>query len=334
MIRKSFLDLAYVIGRPRPNIVRESLNRMATDPDEVVFWENGSPCAWDVYNAGGELGPERIELILSPELSSMSVESLLSLLNTLGTGSSVSVRATSRPWRFKVVGPELPHATIETYTTTPPFKDLLIRVVLGSRAGDLLLDRTVMRDALNFQAAEALRRWAAVNQTRPLVEHPAFKEIVVLPANGAPGIYLIRMPPLLYSPMIPVHLYRTRITWAVVESVDEVASCRAYYRTPGASFSTTPPFFRNQPPCSLVLAQLAGGIVPGSVLVLQTSWETSRTVVVYTLPDDVLQKSSGLRRKAYRGRYLVTQADNNEEAMRAIGMPDLALEDRPTRCAH
>lgn len=315
MIRDAFRALSQVIAGMDAAEVRASLARMATDPTEVLIWENVGRCAWAVYDAGGPLGAERIELTVTPSLSGLATGPLLAVLDSLaGNGRLLP---TAEPWRILVRAPGLPRVVVETCPTLDAPENLVLRIMLGANAAGRLLKPREMEDLWRRRTAQAFQNWLVINQARPLVEHPAYAEVVEPPALGMPGIYLIRPPPVPYSPLFPVSVYQGTVAWAVVETVEELASCRAYYRTPGASFFPEPPLFRNRPPCSTQPARLAGGIAANVIRTVRTPWEGSGAVSVYTLPDTLLQKRPGLRQEAYRGRYLVHVAADVEQALTA-----------------
>lgn len=315
LVRRAFAALAQVIAGMDALEVQASLQRMSSDPAEVLIWENAGSRAWEAYDAGGPLGAERIELAVAPGLS-LGLQPLLAMLDTLAASDVVRLLATPEPWRILVRAPGLPRVTVETCPTLDAPEDLMLRVVIGSNdAAGRLFKPGWLEDLWRRRTAQAFQGWLAVNRARPLVEHPAFAEVVEAPAMGLPGVHLVRSPPLPYSPLLPASAYQQPVAWAVVETAEELAGCRAYYRTPGASFFTEPPLFRNRPPCSMQPARLAGGTAPSTILAVRTPWEGNGVVSVCTLPDAVLQRRPQLRQQAYRGRYLVLASDDVAQAL-------------------
>lgn len=334
LIRGAFGALARVIAAMDAAEVLISLQRMASDPTEALIWENIGRRAWDEYNAGGPLGAERVELTVAPSLSTLTVAQLLVLLETLATGARVRILPTSDPWRILIRSPGLPRVVVETCPTMDLPEDLVIRIVLGaSMSAERLLKPGQLEALWKRRTAQALQHWIAINQSRPLTAHPAFAEVVEPPVLGMPGVYLIRRPPMPYTPLLPVALYQSPVAWAVFETAEELASCQAYYRQPGASFFSEPPLFRNRPPCSAQPARLAGPITVNRVRVVRTPWDGAEAVSVYTLSDETLQKRPQLRQQAYRSRYLIHGADDVEQALtlwRKAGLEVHQVEWSPT----
>ncbi|NPD69796.1 hypothetical protein HN018_28295 (plasmid) [Lichenicola cladoniae] len=316
LIRGAFGALAKVIAAMDAAEVLASLQLMASDPTEVLIWENIGRRAWDEYEAGRPLGAERVELTVAPSLSVLTIEHLLTLLETLATGDRVRLLPTSEPWRVLVRAPGLPRVTVETWPTLDLPEDLLIRIVLGANSPAERLFKPGQMEALWKQrSAQALQHWLSVNQTRPLTAHPAFAEVVEQPVLGMPGVYLIRRPPMPYSPLLPVALYQSPVAWAVFETAEELAASRAYYRQPGASFFAELPLFRNRPPCSAEPTRMADGVAVDHIRVVRTPWDGAGAISVYTMSDKTLQKRPELRQEAYRGRYLIHVADDAEQAL-------------------
>ncbi len=236
------------------------------------------------------------------------------MLGRLATGDSVRLLPTPEPWRVLVRASGLPRVVVETCPTLDAPEDLVIRIVLGAGSpADQLVKPGWLGELWRQRTAQALQGWLAINQDRPLTAHPAYAEVVERPALGMPGVYLVRTPPMPYSPLLPVALYQKPVAWAVFETVEELAGCQAYYRQPGASFFAEPPLFRNRPPCSAQPARLAGPIATNRIRVVSTPW--AGAVSVYTLSDDTLWKRPQMRQEAYRGRYLIHGADNVEQAL-------------------
>ncbi len=307
LIRTSFEALASVIATANPVEVLAALQRMATDPTELLTCENVGPRAWTTYEAGGPLAAERIELIVAPELTFLTVEQLVAMLGRLA-GDEGRILPTSQPWRMTVRVLGMPRVSLEILPALDVAEDLVIRIVLGAGTSrNLVLAPGTVERLWKQQTIVAQRRWLAFNQARPLAEHPAFEEMVEL---GVPGVYLIRSPPVPYSPLLPIDNYQSPVAWAVFETTEELEACQAYYRQPGASFFHEPPLFRNRPPCSSQLARPSGGVSVSQVRVIRTPW--GKTVSVCTLPDDLLQERPQLRQKIYRGRYLINGTDDGE----------------------
>lgn len=223
LIRGAFSALARVIAGMDATEVRASLQRMATDPAEVLIWENARPRAWRVYDAGGPLGAERIELTLAPGLAGIGIDGLLVLLGRLAESGSVRVLATPEPWRFLVRGPGSPRVTIETCPTLEAPEDLMVRIMVGPHGpAERLFKPGWLETLWKQRTAQALQAWLAVNQARPLSAHPAFAEVVEAPALGMPGVYLVRTPPLPYAPLLPMSVFQNPVSWAVVETEEEL----------------------------------------------------------------------------------------------------------------
>lgn len=317
LVRGAFAALARVIATMDAVEVLASLQHMASDPTEALIWQNIGRRAWDEYEAGGLLGAERIELTVAPSLLTLTIAELLALLEMLATGDRVRFLPMSEPWHVWVRAPSVPRVTVETWPTLDLPEDLVIRIVLGASPAERLFKPRQLEVLWKQRTAQALQRWLSVNQARPLTAHPAFAEVVEPPVLGMPGVYLIRRPPMPYSPLLPVALYQSQntVAWAVFETAEELAGCQAYYRQPGASFFAEPPLFRNRPPCSAEPAHLAGPIAVNRIRVVQTPWDGAGAVSVYTLSDETLQQRPQLRQEAYRGRYLVHVANDPEQSL-------------------
>ena len=314
LVHGAFGALARVITGMSVARIRASLERMESDPTEVLIWENAGARAWTAYDAGGPLGADRVELTLAPSLTDMMVEQLVDMLQTFAAADSVRLAATLEPWRILARAARQPRAVVEMVPTLGAPEDLVIRIVLGAKeSADRLFKPGFLEALWKRRTAEALQSWIAANQARPLHDHPAYAEVVEPPARGLPGVYLVRTPPIPYTPLFPASVYQNPVCWAVFETSEELAACRAYYGQPGASFFTEPPLFRNRPPCSAQPARLVGGITAGRARVVRAPWDGA--VSVLTLPDAALQQRPRLRQEAYRGRYLVNGADDVDQAL-------------------
>lgn len=319
---------------------RRALASMVDDPTERIMWEivDGSR-AWDIYQAGGPLQAQHVELTIGPEVSPSPAE-VRGMLRTLANPEQARVEATEDPWRVTLHVSGLLPASASVLPVAQPGQDedLFVQVCIGtdritaSSAVPASLIRAIWQDATHA----ALDRWHAENSRRPLVDHPGFAQVVERPSMGLPGIYLIRLPRFPFSPLVRMQIYERPVGWAVFETAAEFSECERYYQTPGASFFREAPRFRNRPPSSERPARLAGGIAEAGHRLVATPWSDIGAVSVITLPFMLLDKLSAERRaRLHRGRYDIYTARTPEEANQAVReVFGPGLDAKPVRAAH
>jgi hypothetical protein len=304
LIRNAFSKVAKVVFDLSEDAVHEALVTMATDATECFIWEGSGVRAWDRYEAGGPIEAEDVDLNVSPELSDMARAQLFAILDNYHQGRDVHFIATSDPWKVFARAPGAPQATIYVLPRVAEPLDLAVKILLGKR------DRTT--DALpragiglgwERATADAMRRWVKSNQQRALSDHPAFESVVQSLQPGLPGLFVIRTPPVPFSPVLPVETYEHRVAAAVFETPEEYEQCETFYREVGAAFFEVPPNFRNRPPFSYLPASLAGGIEEGRALVVETPWPDIGAVSVYAMPAAILAARPDLRVAGFRERY-------------------------------
>ncbi len=255
---------------------RRALASMVDDPTERIMWEivDGSR-AWDIYQAGGPLQAQHVELTIGPEVSPSPSE-VRGMLRTLANPEQSRVEATEDPWRIALHASGLPPASAVVLPVAQPGhdEDLLVQVCIGTDRimASGAMPSTLMRAIWKDATKAALDRWCAENSTRALADHPGFAQVVERPTMGLPGVYLIRTPRLPFSPVMPMQLYEASVAWTVFETAAEFSDCERYYQTPGASFFRENPRFRNRPPSSERPARLAGGIAEAGHRLVGTPW--------------------------------------------------------------
>jgi hypothetical protein len=304
LIRDAFGKVAAVVFNLSENAVRDALTTMASDPTESFIHEGVGVRAWDRYEAGGPLEAEDVDLNVSPELSDMGRAQLFAVLDGYHQGRDVSFIATSDPWKVFVRAPGSPTATVYVLPGATGPLNLAARILLGKRDRTTdALPRAGIGLAWEQVTADAMRQWVKSNQQRALSDHPAFESVVQSLQPGLPGLFVIRTPPVPFSPVLPAETYEHRVAAAVFETSEEYEQCESFYREPGAAFFETPPNFRNRPPFSYLPASLAGGIEVGRALIVETRWPDVGAVSVYAMPAEILAVRLDLKASGFRERY-------------------------------
>jgi hypothetical protein len=304
LLRNAFGKVAAVVFNLSEDSVRDALTTMARDPTESFIHEGVGVRAWDRYEAGGPLEAEDVDLNVSPELADMVRPQLIAVLDGYHQGPDVIFIATSDPWKVFVRAPEAPTATVYVFPGAADPLDLTVRILLGKRDRTTdALPRAGIALAWDKVTVDAMDQWVKSNQQRALSDHPAFESIVQSLQPGLPGLFVIRTPPVPFSPLLPVGTYQHRVAAAVFETHGEYEQCERFYREPGAAFFETPPIFRNRPPFSYTPASLAGGIEEGRAYILETEWPDIGAVSVYAIPGDILTVRPDLKAGAFRERY-------------------------------
>lgn len=308
MVRRACGNLAGAIARMDRVEVEAAIRTMAFDPTEVIIfdWEPPTRVA-DAYEAGGRLDAQTAELSVLEDAGSIPVDRLIDTLNIFAAPENV--RELPGPARGRVVlrAPGAPRLSADITPNPDTPEDLIVRVMLGTagRALDLLPTGFLLQQWASA-TDDLLRRWAARNMTRPLSDHPAYDQVVTRPIEGMPGIYLVRVPPVPFSPLLPVAMYEQRIARTIFETMEEFEEIEADVQTPRASFFSEAPFFRMRPECGDRPARLAGGIREGSACTIGTPWPEASAFSVFALSQDMLSKCSPQFRAAlHRGRYAV-----------------------------
>jgi len=303
--------------------VEQALVRMLDDPAEAILWElvDGAR-AWDMYESGGVLLAQVSELVVGAGVSPMASE-LDAWLRHLADTGQTRIQATDDPWRFLMTAEGVPEVTASLLPIAGGAgpEDFAVQVCIGvSRllsAG--VMSAGTVRDIWKAATHASIANWYRVNSRRALVDHPGFAQVVERPALGLPGVYLVRIPRLPFSPLLPPDIYRTPVASAVFETAAEFKECEQYYQTPGASVSPTMPLFRNRPPCADRPARLAGGIAEFGHRLVSTPWSDVGAASVVTFPSELLNAMPAEKRaQLYRGRYAVQLAASVEEAKQAV----------------
>jgi hypothetical protein len=304
LIRDAFGKVSKVVFNLSENGVRDALTTMESDPTECFIHEGVGVRAWDRYEAGGPLEAEDVDLNVSPEFSDMARAQLFAVLDGYHQGRDVNFVATSDPWKVFVRAPGAPTATVYVLPGAADPLNLAVRILLGKRdrATDAL-PRAGIRQAWEKMTADAMRQWVKSNQQRALSDHPAFESVVQSLQPGLPGLFVIRTPPVPFSPVLPVETYEHRVGAAVFETPEEYEQCERFYREPGAAFFEAPPNLRNRPPFSYLPASLAGGIEEGRALAVETPWPDVGAVSVYAMPGAILAIRPDLKAGGFRERY-------------------------------
>ena len=310
MVRRACGNLAGAIARMDRVEVEAAIRTMTFDPTEVIIfgWEPPTRVA-DACEAGRPLDAQIAELSMLEDAGSVSADRLIDTLNTFAAAENVRVLPGPgpAPWRVVLRAPGAPRLSADVTPNPDIPEDLIVRVMVGTagRALDLLPTGFLLQQWASA-TDDLLRRWAARNITRPLSDHPAYDQVVTRPIEGMPGIYLVRIPPVPFSPLLPVAMYEQRIARTIFETMEEFEEIEAYVQTPGASFFSEAPFFRMRPECGDRPARLAGGIREGSACTIGTPWPEARAFSVFTLSQDMLSKCSPrFRAGLHRGRYAV-----------------------------
>lgn len=311
-------------------VVRQSLARMAEDPEERIGCElAGGVSTWDTYQSGGPLEAQFAELLVGRDVS-YPPDGIAAMLRVLSDAGRCRVEATDDPWRFTLHGVELPEVSAILLPSPPPgrMEELAVLVCIGSLQA--LADGTVAPSALIGMAweettAAVFAEWRSANSDRALADHPGFAQVVERPCMGAPGVYLVRLPRFPFSPLMPAWPYQRAVAWTVFETAAEFRECERHYQTLDASTTHGLPSLRA--PCAVRPARLAGGLVEACHRLVATPWPDVGAVSVLTLPLALVQRLPTERRAAlHRGRYSVHPARTPEEAngnMRKLYGPGL-----------
>ncbi len=299
-------------------VVRQSLTRMAEDPEERIGCElAGAVSAWDAYQSGGPLEAQFAELLVGRDVS-RPPDGIAAMLRVLSDAGRCRVEATEDPWRFTFHAAELPEVSAILLPSPPPgrMEELALLVCIGSLQS--LADGAVAPPALVRTAWEEVTdatfaAWRSANRGRALADHPGFAQVVEPPSMGAPGVYLVRIPRFPFSPSMPAWPYQRAVAWTVFETAAEFRECERHYQTPDASMTSGLPSLR--PPCAVRPARLAGGIAEACHRLVATPWPDVGGVSVLTLPSALVQRLPAEARAAlHRGRYAVHPARTPEEA--------------------
>ncbi|WP_158744958.1 hypothetical protein [Acidisphaera sp. L21] len=318
LICDAFGKVAKVVFDLVEGDVHEALVKMETDATECFIWEGSGVRAWDRYEAGGPIEAEDVELNVSPELSWMTREQLFAVLKMYHQGDGVQFVATSDPWKAFTRASEAPTATLYVMPKVADPLDLLVRIVLGKQdRTSTIVPKAALALAWQEATGIAMRSWVKTNQHRPLSDHPAFESVVQRLQPGLPGLYVIRTPPVPFSPILPAATYEHRAAVAVFETPEEYEECEKFYAETGAAFFEATPNFRNRPPFSYRPASLAGGIEEGQALIVQTPWPDIGAVSVYAMPTAILMAQPDLKAAGFRERYGV-QFDKDMAAATAF----------------
>jgi hypothetical protein len=308
IVRRACGNLAGAIAHMDRVEVEAAIRIMASDPTEVIIFDWEPPTrAADAYEAGGPLDAQIAELSVLEDVGSVSVDRLIAMLNIFAAAENIRVLPGPAPWRVVLRAPGAPRLSVDLTPDPDIPEDLIVRVILGTAGRALdLLPTGFLSQKWASATDDLLRRWVARNKTRPLSDHPAYDQVVTRPIEGMPGIYLVRIPPVPFSPLLPAAMYEQRVARTIFETMEEFEEIEAYVQTPGASFFSEAPFFRMRPGCGDRPARLAGGIREGGVCTIDTPWPEARAFSVFTLSQDMLSKCSPqFRAGLHRGRYAV-----------------------------
>ncbi len=323
MIHAACASLVQAMNGMGDEAVHQAFSHMVDDPTEAILWElvDGSR-AWDIYESGGPLLAQVSELVFGAGVSPARPELDAWLLDLADAGQT-RIQATDDPWRFLMTSAGVPEVTASLLPIRDGAgpEDLAVQVCIGANrlvsAG--VMSAGAVRDIWKAATHAGIVNWHRVNSQRALVDHPGFAQVVERPVLGSPGVYLIRVPRLPFSPLMPPYIYRTPVASAVFETAAEFRECEQYYQTPGASVSLTMPLFRNRPPCADRPARLAGGIAEFGHRLVSTPWSDVGAASVVTFPSKLIEAMPPDKRaQLYRGRYAIQLAASVEEAKQAV----------------
>ena len=253
MIHAACASLVQAMNGMGNEAVHQAFSRMVDDPTEAILWElvDGSR-AWDIYESGGLLLAQVSELVFGAGVSPARPE-LDAWLLALADAGQTRIQATDDPWRFLMTSACVPEVTVSLLPIRDGAgpEDLAVQVCIGANrlvsAG--VMSAEAVRDIWKAATHAGIVNWHRVNSQRALVDHPGFAQVVERPVLGSPGVYLVRVPRLPFSPLMPPHIYRTPVASAVFEtcarqfhSRPRLNSCRratAANDAPGSSTSAT-----------------------------------------------------------------------------------------------
>lgn len=318
VVRKGCLVLADAIEEMGEQTVRRTLALMKTDPARSFIWEriNGVR-AWDLYEAGGELDAERAEAAVVPELSTLAPDRLVAILRDFACSASMRLRPGPVPWRVFLEASGNPEGVVDILPGGERPEDFMVRVILTGNTGVCarLASDELIEKVWRETTSEAIWRWVDVNSHRIPSDHPAFMQVVEKPVLGLPGVYVVRKPPIPFSPFIHVSNYTGVVASTVFETMEEFEECERYYQSPGVFVLEKPPFYRNSPPCAERPAQLTGGIVEGNVRMIAVPWAGGRVVSVFAAPSVlVAELSAKVREHLHREHYFIGVSKDFESA--------------------
>lgn len=321
LAKTSLLAMVQVVEDMDAGEIAGALAKMSSDPEHVINSTNGrGEMNWDTFEAGGPLAPDHVEIRLGPAVTGIADKGgLLALLRRFELAEGGPVAATKWPWLHWWRPPGLPACLVALMPF--PFGDrgLGCTVHIGqTHLNNALAGQKpeVMQQALKADAARRLGAWFLENEKRPMSDHPGFDIFVQKPAAGLPGLCAVRMPMPPFTPVLPIETWAQRYGINVFETVDELAEMERFYQRPGAAFHRTPPLVRNRPPPSLRPAALAGGVLEGRIMMVETPWPGAGCAWSWTLPNALLNAHLKIREAAHRGKYMV-QVSRDLDAARA-----------------
>ncbi len=323
LAKTSLLAMVQVVEDMDAGKIAGALAKMSSDPEYVINSTNRpGEMNWDVFEAGGPLAPDHVEIRLGPAITGIAdKESFLALLRRFERAEGGPVTATKWPWLRWWRPPGLPACLVVLMPF--PFSDHGFGCTI--HIGQTHLNNAfagqkpeVMQQALKADAARRLGAWFLENEKRPMSDHPGFDIFVQKPAAGLPGLCAVRMPMPPFIPLLPIETWAQRYGINVFETVHELAEMERFYQQPGAAFHRTPPLVRNRPPPSLKPAALAGGILENQIMLVKMPWPDAGYAWSWTLPNALLNTYPKIRKAAHRGRYSVQISKDLDSARAEI----------------
>jgi len=321
LAKESLLGMIQVVEAMDEDEIAGALAKMSSDPEHVINSTNDSgELNWDTFEAGGPLAPDHVEIRIGPAVTGIAdKEDLLALLRRFEPVEGGSVSATKWPWLYWWRPLGLPACLVTLMPLLVGDRGFACIVHIGqTHLSNVFAGQKpeTIQQALKADAVRRLGVWFLENEKRPMSDHPGFDIFVQKPAAGLPGLCAVRMPMPPFTPIFPLETWAQRYGINVFETVDELAEMERFYQRPGVAFHRTPPLVRNRPPPSLRPAPLAGGILEGQIMVVETPWSDAGCAWSWTLPNALLNAHTKIREAAHRGRYMV-QISRNLDAAKA-----------------
>ncbi len=323
LAKVSLLNMTQVVEAMDESEVAGALAKMSSDPEYVIDSTNDpGELNWDAFEAGGPLAPDHVEIRIGPAVTGIAAkEDLLALLRRFEPAEGGPVSATKWPWIYWWRPLGLPACLVTLMPLLVGDRGFACIVHIGqTHLSNAFSGQKpeIIQQLLNVDAARRLGAWVLENEKRPMSDHPGFDIFVQKPAAGLPGLCAVRMPMPPFTPIFPLETWAQRYGVNVFETVDELAEMERFYQRQGVAFHRTPPFVRNRPPPSLRPAPLAGGILEGRIMVVETPWPDAGCAWSWTLPNVLLNGNTKVREAAHRGRYMVQMSRNLNTAKAEI----------------
>ncbi len=323
LAKGSLVGMIQIVEAMDESEIAGALAKMSFDPEHVIdSMSDSRELNWDAFEAGGPLAPDHVEVRIGPAITGIvDKEDLLALLRRFEPVEGGPVSVTKWPWLYWWRPLGLPACLITLMPLLVGDRGFACIVHIGQThlsnafAGQ---KPEAIQQALKADAARRLDVWVLENKKRPMSDHPGFDIFVQKPAAGLPGLCAVRVPMPPFTPILPLETWAQRYGINVFETVDELAEMERFYQEPGVAFHRTPPLFRNRPSPSLRPAPLAGGILEGQIMMVETPWPDAGCAWSWTLPNVLLNAHTKIREAAHRGRYMVQMSRNLDTAKAEI----------------